>query len=127
MPFVNRCLASPTISGQIAIWLTTLITAMLTAFMMRINLLSSLYLPTCSYVINLLSLALGGFVAGRKAKERGWYYGLMQGAIYSSAIFIVSFLSNDQGLTPYFLGNGAILCLLSTVTGVLGVNTAPVE
>lgn len=114
----------PAVAGQGTIWMLLLTGCILTASLVNSEAISGAYLPTLGCLINSVALAGGGFVAGRKAGKNGWYHGLLQGAIYSMTLFLVSFLAFDAGLSNYFLLFMASACGLTTLSGMVGVNTA---
>lgn len=55
--------------------------------------LSNTQVQTGVYLIYILSCFLGGFLAGRKMKNRRFLWGMMMGGLYFAVLFLVSSLS----------------------------------
>ena len=69
------------------------------------------------------ALLTGGFTAGKIAGRKGWYYGGLQGILYTLFLLCFSFLALDQmiQLNPFLL---AIFAFgLSSIGGIFGEHT----
>ncbi len=73
-------------------------------------------------IVGLLSLFMGGLVAGMKGKERGWLIGGLTGVGFTLFVVLVQYLGYQQGLSLeqalYHLG----YILAALTGGVIGVN-----
>lgn len=114
---------SPWVAGQICIWGVVLVCSFITALMLKFTSLGSSQLPAISYAINALALLLGGFVSGRKAGQRGWYYGGLQGIIYAVILVLISFLAYDSRMMINPLVFVICAFLAGALGGISGVNT----
>ncbi|TJY41416.1 TIGR04086 family membrane protein [Cohnella pontilimi] len=115
--------SSPVLSGLIwsAIWLAAgalFLSLMLTGSALR----ESELLPWVFGIHGLASLA-GGFVSARRSGRKGWYFGMLNGILYTALILLTSFLATDAAWTvrvPIML---AVAAAAGAVGGMLGVNT----
>lgn len=82
-------------------------------------------LPVITYIINLAAVLTGSFVAARRSKEKGWYYGGLTGLFYSLAITILGLMLVSASFTLHNVVQIAILTAVGGLGGVLGVNTGP--
>ncbi|ERM17465.1 hypothetical protein AYJ08_20950 [Brevibacillus sp. SKDU10] len=80
-------------------------------------------LPYFSYVINICSLLIGGFVTGRKCGARGWYYGGLTGLGYFFLVLLIGFLGFNAPLNFSTLLYTLFAFLIAGIGGVFGVNT----
>lgn len=119
---LRRGWQNPWFSGQMLIWTLILILSFGLALLLRYTSLESSTVPAITYFINAVALISGGYISGKRAGERGWYFGGMQGVIYSLLLALLSFLAFDlQMNTNLFLflisafGMGAL-------GGIFGVN-----
>ncbi|TSJ67813.1 TIGR04086 family membrane protein [Allobacillus salarius] len=83
---------------------------------------SSATLTWTTFVVSILVLMIGGFIAGRKTLHKGWLTGLLTGAIYVFGVMLYQFLAYDYWLADrqatYFL-----IFLIAAITGsMFGVN-----
>lgn len=116
-------LGSPWIIGQMIVWGVVLIGSLITAFLIRYSSLDSSLLPTIAYGINAGALMVGGFISGRKAGQKGWYYGGFQGLLYALIVILIGFLAFDSSMVinPVLFAISAFG--ISAIGGILGVNT----
>jgi putative membrane protein (TIGR04086 family) len=115
--------SSPALSGLIwsAIWLgagALLLSILLTGSSLRESDLQ----PWVFGIHGFASLA-GGFVAARRSGRKGWYFGAINGLLYTLLILLASFLATDADWSvrvPAMLG---VTALAGALGGMLGVNT----
>lgn len=74
-------------------------------------------------VLPYLVLFIGGFISGRKAGERGFFFGFLTGFFYVFLVSIIQFLGFDYRLEGNQLLAFLFLVISSTAGGMLGVNT----
>ena len=121
---LKKGLESPVLRGQIAIWLITIFGTLFTAILLKSETISSTNLSTCTYITSGIGLISGGFIAGRKAGGNGWLNGLLQGLLYVMMLFAISFLAFDSSPSISFWLLTLIVCSITTLSGVVGVNTS---
>lgn len=79
-------------------------------------------LPLYVYFIHGLSVFIGGFVAAKRAGEKGWYRGGMLGAVYGIAVTLISYLGFDAKLSSQTLVFLLVCFLVGAFGGILGIN-----
>lgn len=116
-------MASPLLSGILyaSIWLA--MGALLMSMLLRWGSMQENELPTYSLVVHGCSALAGGFVSGRRARQRGWYYGGMLGIAYAVLILLVSFLASNTGFSGKTLTMFVETLLCGSFGGMIGVNT----
>jgi len=98
--------------------------ALLTAFLLSFTDIRESSLPYFTYAINVIGLLLGGFVAGRRCGNKGWYYGGMTGLCYFLLVLLIGFLGFDvpmQLVTLLYLLGAFVI---GAVGGIFGVNAS---
>jgi len=125
MPRIAKTrISSPILSGLIwsFIWLgagALLLSVLLTGNTLREH-------ETLPWVLGIhaFSAMAGGFVAARRSGQKGWYYGIANGAIYATLIVLAGFLALDAGWSLRIALLLGVTCLSGTLGGMLGVNAA---
>jgi putative membrane protein (TIGR04086 family) len=124
---VNRVnqvrITSPILSGLIYSLIMMAIGTIITSLLLMFTNTQESSLTTLTYIIHGTSLFVGGWVGGKRAGSRGWYYGGMLGIMYSLLIIIVGFLAFDAGLNLQTLQLIAITFSAGALGGILGVNS----
>jgi putative membrane protein (TIGR04086 family) len=124
MTKVNQVrISSPLLSGLLYAFLMMALGTLIVSLLLLWSNVQESSLPAYGKIIHALSIFVGGWVAGKRAGSRGWYYGGVLGALYATVIGIVAFLAYDNGLSLMSLallggafGSGAL-------GGMLGVNS----
>lgn len=114
--------SSPIITGTAITIGLVVIGSLFTSLLLQFSSVSEMSLPYFTYAINGLSLLFGGWMAGKKGGQKGWYFGGLTGISYFVLIILIGFLAFD--VTPQF---NALLYLvgaflLSALGGIFGVN-----
>lgn len=126
MEFKNKVrsvsIQSPILAGLFYAFLVMSIAAVITSLILLLTSQNEDALSTYAYIIHSLSLLLGGWIAGKKAEEKGWYYGGLFGLIYSVIVFVIGFLGFDKGLDWSMLAFLLAAFFLGALGGVVGVN-----
>lgn len=126
MEFKNKVrsvsIQSPILAGLFYAFLVMSIAAVITSLILLLTSQNEDALSTYAYIIHSLSLLLGGWIAGKKAEEKGWYYGGLFGLIYSVIVFVIGFLGFDKGLDWSMLAFLLSAFFLGALGGVVGVN-----
>lgn len=73
-------------------------------------------------VIGLISLFIGGLVAGIKGKEKGWFSGIITGLGFTLFTFLVQYLGFQQGFSLEQSIHHAAYILAALFGGMAGVN-----
>ncbi|WP_237446647.1 TIGR04086 family membrane protein [Shimazuella alba] len=115
---------SPMVAGQIILWAFILGLSLITALFLRFSSLETSSLPTITFCINAISLLSAGFISGKRSGKKGWYYGGLQGIVYTLFIWLIAFLAFDTGLRVDPLVFGIFAFGIGALGGIFGVNTA---
>lgn len=99
-----------------------LLGSLIVSFIFQFTSVSESKMPIFTYVVNALSLLTGGFVAGFKAKERGWFFGGMTGILYTIILILIAFLAFDVALTIKTLVSMISSFAIAAIGGIFGVN-----
>lgn len=113
----------PLISGLIYAFIVMLAGTLVTSFYLLFSNSGENSLPTFSYLTHIVSLLVGGFIAGRKSRAKGWYYGGLLGLIYCLIIFMIAFLAYDAGLSMRSVALLGTCLATSAIGGIFGVNS----
>ncbi|MNI44755.1 hypothetical protein D3C73_991480 [compost metagenome] len=116
-------ITSPILSGLVYALVMLTIGTIVTSLILLLTSTQESSLPTLTRILHGVSLFVGGWVAGKRAEHRGWYYGGMLGIVYSVLIFIVGFLAFDAGLNLQSLQLVSIAFAAGALGGILGVNS----
>ncbi|TCS96460.1 TIGR04086 family membrane protein [Hazenella coriacea] len=119
----RRSWKSPLLLGQLFIWSLILLGSFMIALLIRYTSMGMDALPIIAYMINALALLIGGFVSGRRSKQRGWYYGGLQGIIYALLVMLIGFLAFDTAMVINPILFAISSFGISAIGGILGVNT----
>ncbi|RAV21945.1 TIGR04086 family membrane protein [Paenibacillus contaminans] len=117
-------IGSPLIRGLVYAFIAMGLATLVTSFILMLTDQKEESLPSFAYIIHAGSLLIGGFVSGKRAKNKGWYHGGLLGVLYAVIIFIIAFLSFDQGIdlqSVKFLGTAFGS---GVIGGILGVNAS---
>lgn len=116
-------ITSPLFSGLVYSLIMMTIGTILTSLLLFLTSTQESALHTLTTIIHGVSLFIGGWVSGKRAGNKGWYYGGMLGLIYFLIIFLVGFLAFDAGLNLQSLQLLGIFFASGALGGMLGVNT----
>ncbi len=115
-------ISSPILNGLILMLIIVLLGSFIVSLIFQFSSVSESKMPIFTYVVNALSLLTGGFVAGFKAKERGWFYGGMTGVLYTIILIMIAFLAFDVALTLKTFVTMIGSFALAAIGGIFGVN-----
>lgn len=125
MDKVNQVkLFPPLISGLIYAFIVMLAGTLITSFYLLFSSTGENSLPTFSYLTHIVSLLIGGWIAGKKSRTKGWYYGGLLGCIYSLILFMVAFLAYDAGLNMRSMALLGTCLATAAIGGIFGVNSS---
>jgi putative membrane protein (TIGR04086 family) len=115
---------TPVLQGLIYAFTVAVSALILASLLVTWTSVSESALPTITYIVNLAATLTGAFVAARRSRERGWYYGGLTGLLYSLLITILGFMILSASFSFASLVQIAILSIIGGLGGVIGVNTA---
>ncbi|WP_010531103.1 TIGR04086 family membrane protein [Lentibacillus jeotgali] len=113
--------------GWIIILGLLLLTSIILAFLLRFTGMNEMTLSWITLAVGLISLFIGGIVAGVKGKEKGWVIGTITGAGFTLFTFLVQYLGYQQGFSLEQSLHHAGFILAALLGGVIGVNTIKSE
>src|SRR5690625_1206043 len=108
--------------GWIVIFSLVFITSIILAFLLRFTLLNEPILSWITLGIGMVSLFIGGLVAGIKGKSKGWVIGGITGIGFTLFVFLVQYLGYKQAFSLEQSLHHLGYILAALVGGVLGVN-----
>ncbi|OZU89847.1 TIGR04086 family membrane protein [Virgibacillus indicus] len=108
--------------GWIVVLGLILIASVVLAFLLRFTTFNESTLTWVALVIGLISLFIGGSVAGAKGKAKGWIIGGVTGLGFTLFTFLVQYLGYQQGFSLEQSIHHAGFILAALFGGVIGVN-----
>ncbi|PTM58328.1 TIGR04086 family membrane protein [Desmospora activa] len=117
-------LNSPLLSGLLIVFAIVLAGSVVTALLLRFTSITESSLPYFTYGINGIALLIGGWCAGRKAKQRGLLYGGLTGVLYVIIVLLIGFLAFDTTMRIQPVLFTICATGLSAIGGIFGVNTS---
>lgn len=73
-------------------------------------------------IISFIALFIGGFIAGGRAKEKGWLIGGVTGLLYTIINFLFQYLGFDSVFTLEQMIYYICFTITAMMCGILGVN-----
>lgn len=96
-----------------------IITVSLILWMTNMNMRT---LTVLIYFLHGICLLIGGFVAGKRIQNKGWYYGGMLGIIYGIIIILIGILGFQSTLNMATLSLFVLSFSSGALGGMIGVN-----
>lgn len=115
---------SPLLAGLFYIIFIVVLGTLFISFLLSMSGIDENSLPYFAYPLHAIALFIGGWIAGKRARERGWYYGGLSGVIYAIVLMLIGFLGFDQSIGMDTLMILTISFGSSALGGMIGVNTA---
>jgi len=97
--------------------------ALLISLLLRYSGLNESSLPAMALTAHAVSALAGGFAAGRRAGQKGWYIGLLLGMVYALTVLAIGFLAADAPIGLESLSLLAAAAGAGTIGGMFGVGT----
>ncbi|GAB7386519.1 hypothetical protein BSNK01_03540 [Bacillaceae bacterium] len=113
---------SPVIIGLSVVLFLVLLGSLLVALFLNFTEMKEKNMTFLTYLVNGISLLVGGFFTGKKCRNKGWYYGGLTGIAYFFVIAAVGFLAFDISLNLSSFTYLLYAFLISAVGGMIGVN-----
>ncbi|WP_430785049.1 TIGR04086 family membrane protein [Virgibacillus flavescens] len=108
--------------GWIVILGLVFIVSIILALLLKFTPLNEPTLSWVTLVVGLLTLFIGGIVAGTKSRKKGWLIGGLTGLGFTLFTFAVQYLGYQQGFSIEQSLNHLGYILVALVGGVIGVN-----
>lgn len=110
------------IYGWIVVFGLILLSSVILAFFLKFTSLSESQVTYITLSIGLISLFIGGIVAGIKGKGYGWLIGGITGIGFTIFIFLVQYLGYKQGFSLEQSLHHLGYILAALIGGIIGVN-----
>jgi putative membrane protein (TIGR04086 family) len=110
--------------GWIVVLGLILVSSMALALLLRFSSFNEPALDWVTLVIGLISLFIGGCVAGAKGKHKGWVIGAFTGLGFTIFTFLVQYLGYHVGFNLQQTVHHLFYILAALFGGVVGVNIA---
>lgn len=98
------------------------ISSIILALLLKFTPLNDPTLSWITLVVGLITLFIGGIIAGTKGKQKGWLIGGFTGLGFTLFTFIVQYLGYQQAFSMEQSLNHLGYVLIAVVGGVIGVN-----
>ncbi|MBO1003414.1 TIGR04086 family membrane protein [Pseudogracilibacillus auburnensis] len=108
--------------GWVAILVLVLLSSMLLSVLIRFTNVSEFTLSYITLTIGLLSLFIGGVIAGLKGKEKGWILGSLTGIGFTLLTFFIQYLGYNAMFSLQQLIFHITYILAAMIGSIIGVN-----
>ncbi|MFD2211016.1 TIGR04086 family membrane protein [Virgibacillus halophilus] len=108
--------------GWIVILGMVLTTSFILALLLRFSSFNDPALSWVTLVIGLITLFIGGIIAGVKAKKKGWVIGAVTGAGFTLFTFLLQYLGYHHGFSMEQSLQHLGYIFAALIGGVIGVN-----
>ncbi|MFC7681304.1 TIGR04086 family membrane protein [Paenibacillus sp. GCM10028914] len=113
---------SPILSGLLYSFMWMFLGALALSLLLWASNLSEEDLFLYTFLIHGIAAAFGGIVSGKRAGNKGWYYGCLTGLLYGIMLIVIGFLALDSSLSfSDFTLIGTVL-FGGAIGGMFGVN-----
>ncbi len=111
------------VKSSIIAVVVTLICFIIFALVIKLFNLQETIIPAVVQVIRTICIALGGLLAARFSRRKGWLTGALTGLLYIVWAFLISgFFGDDMSMTSVVFSDILLGIVAGTVGGVIGVN-----
>jgi putative membrane protein (TIGR04086 family) len=108
--------------GTISIFIFAIISSFIFSFILRFTALQETSIQYVITAMSFIALFIGGFIAGGKGQQKGWFLGGVTGFIYALLIFLYQLLGLDSLFNVEQIIYYVCYILISMMGGILGVN-----
>ena len=113
------------VTGVLTAYMVALVFLVLGAALIHYTTLSEQLAPHMVFMVTLVSLLLGAWIAGKKATSRGWLNGGLVGFIYVISLILLGILFLENIITVSSIVSKIFLGIaISVFGGVWGVNSS---
>ncbi|SFD62699.1 putative membrane protein, TIGR04086 family [Bacillus sp. OV194] len=116
-----RHMFSSMIKGVATILVAIIISSLILSLLLRFTSLTESSLKWVTTGLSFLSLFIGGFLSGKKGKEKGILLGSGTALLFSLLVFLVQYLGYQTTFTSMqymYHGIFLLLCMLGAIMGV---------
>ncbi len=116
-----RHMFSSMIKGVATILVAIIISSLILSLLLRFTSLTESSLKWVTTGLSFLSLFIGGFLSGKKGKEKGIMLGSGTALLFSLLVFLVQYLGYQTTFTSMqymYHGIFLLLCMLGAIMGV---------
>ncbi|KUP05841.1 membrane protein [Bacillus coahuilensis m2-6] len=118
----TKQMGSAVMMGVVTILGLALIIAAIFATILRFTDLQEQSIQIILTIFSFITVFIGGMIAGGKAKQKGWIFGFMTGAIYTLIVFLFQYLGHDSLFSFEQMIYHTCYITTSMMGGILGVN-----
>jgi putative membrane protein (TIGR04086 family) len=122
---MGHFLIRPILTGVIAIVAILIVFSFILSLMLHFTMIQEASIQLFLLPITLLTLFIGGVIAGYQSGGKGWYFGGVTGLAFLLIAWLVSFLGFDILLSLKNLLTYLSYLLLAMMGGMVGVNMSP--
>lgn len=115
----------PILSGIVSIVSILFIFSFILSLLLHFTMIQEASIQWFLLPITLLTLFIGGVIAGYQSGQKGWYIGGLTGLTFLLIAWLVSFLGFDMLVTLKSLLIYVAYLLLAMIGGMFGVNMSP--
>jgi len=108
--------------GWITILVLILISSTILSLAVRLTTISEFTLSYLTLTIGLISLFIGGIIAGLKGKEKGWIIGILTGIGFTLLTFLIQYLGYNEIFSIQQTVYHITYILAAIVGSIIGVN-----
>ncbi|MEI3614830.1 TIGR04086 family membrane protein [Pseudogracilibacillus sp. SO30301A] len=108
--------------GWISILVLILISSSFLSLIVRFTTVSEFTLSYISLTIGLVTLFIGGIIAGLKGKENGWIVGILTGGGFTLLTFLIQYLGFNEVFSIKQSIYHLTYILAAVVGSIIGVN-----
>ncbi|EIT85315.1 hypothetical protein A374_11245 [Fictibacillus macauensis ZFHKF-1] len=119
-----KLMATSMFKGVIAIIATILIASLLLSLLLRFTSMTEESVKWVIIGCSFLALFIGGFLSGRKGKERGLILGTGTALLFSLLVFFVKYLGYHTTFSAEQYMYHGIFLVLCIIGALFGVNTS---
>lgn len=113
--------------GWIIILGLILLASIILAFLLRFTTMDETTLSWITLVVGLISLFIGGLIAGVKGRRKGWIIGSLTGLGFTLFTFLVQYLGYQQAFSLEQSLHHIGFVVAALIGGVIGVNFVATE
>lgn len=113
---------NPILSGLLYSFMWMFLGALGLSLLLWASNLSEDDLSLYTFLVHGVSAAFGGIVSGKRAGNKGWYYGCLTGLLYGIMLIVIGFLALDSSLSWGDLTLIATVLVAGSIGGIFGVN-----
>lgn len=113
---------SPLLSGLAAAGLFMLVGTLIASLLLLATNWPESSWFTMTLAVHGISMLVGGLMAGKRSRSRGWYYGGLLGALYTTVVWMIGFTAFDGGFSKEMTIMAGLALLTGALGGMIGVN-----